>query len=51
MIIKVIDGTSEWLFPKAFQFICHSQSSDGGWQSDLNATNAILNICKRSMSI
>ena len=51
MIIKGIDGKSEWLFPKTFQFICHSQTSDGGWHSDLNVTDAILNTLTCLLSL
>lgn len=32
MVTKPVNGSSMWLFPSSFQYICDQQQSSGGWE-------------------
>lgn len=51
MVIKKIDGQTQWLFPSSFQYLLDHQNHDGGWQHGPSDIDGILHSLAALMSI
>ena len=43
MVSRGVDGSQQWLYPEAFEYLLRAQDQDGGWHTSPFAVDSILN--------